>query len=83
MVAANFAWSGIPSSRLSPTGDPRRLSEILPTLLEHYGLESRAMERRSDIGEAARANGAAASEVALSRERTAGSGSQRVDRTAA
>lgn len=46
MVAASFAGPGFPPS--ASACDPSRLSEILPTLMQRYGLESRVSETLED-----------------------------------
>ncbi len=48
MVAASFAWPEIPRPAFVPACDPPRLSEILPALMQRYGLETRAMGSRDD-----------------------------------
>ena len=83
MVAASFSWSEILPSLFAPAGDPSRLSEILPTLMQRYGLETQTSESRNDSPTTASSNGARPTQSELSRERTTAVSSPNVERRAA
>lgn len=83
MVAASFSWSGILPTPIAPAGDPSRLSEILPALMQRYGLEMQTSERRNDAPIAASSNGEKPTQSELSRERTTAVSSPNVERRAA
>ena len=83
MVAASFAWPEIPPPSFSPSCDPPRLSEILPALMQRYGLVTQVMEGCEYSHAATSGNGASSRQQELTRSCTRDNSSPRGERIAA